>query len=220
MSDLIVDATKPVALVGGAEVAPKTIKILQTLTDIFVAADGGAEHLRAYQTSPEAIIGDLDSISPATRQAFAPQLVRIAEEDTTDLEKVVSRVAAPVLVGAGFLGGRLDHSFAALNVLARFADKPLILLSEQDCCFRCPDAGLQIRLPVGTPFAVLPMDDLHATSRGLQWEMDNLALHPSGFVSSSNRTVAADVKVTVTGPALVTLPVAQLAAVIAAVRVG
>ena len=213
-------ADRPVALVGGAEFDPEILNILQRLTDVFIAADGGADHLVRAGITPRQVIGDMDSISARARQDFAHLLVPLDAEDTTDLEKVLARVEAPVILGAGFLGGRLDHTMAALNVLARFSDKPLILLSETDCCLRCPDAGLALSLPVGTAFAVLPMDAVTATSSGLHWDMDAMALHPAGFVSSSNRTAAPEVRLHVTGPAIVTLPVAQLSAAIAAVRAG
>lgn len=220
MNDQIVNVSDPIALIGGAQLGPEHLNILQSFAEIFAAADGGADHLRNTGLIPCAIFGDLDSISAETRKDFAPQLMQIAEEDTTDLEKAVSRITAPVILGAGFLGGRLDHSFASLNVLARFSAVPLILLWEAECCFRCPDAGLDLTVPTGTPIAVLPMDAVRCTSSGLRWDMKDLALHPSGFVSSSNVTMAERVAIRVIGPALITLPVAQLAAAIAAVRAG
>ena len=75
----IVDAPQPVVLVGGAEIAPEVVNILRMLTDIFVAADGGAEHLRTFGLHPTKVIGDLDSLSERSRQEFAPQLVHVAE---------------------------------------------------------------------------------------------------------------------------------------------
>lgn len=218
MKDQIVDVSEPVALIGGAQLGPEHLNILQSFAEIFVAADGGVDQLRDTGLIPLAILGDLDSISAKSRQEFAPHLVKITEEDTTDLEKAVTRISAPVILGAGFLGGRLDHSFASMSVLARFSDAPLILLWEAECCFRCPDAGLTLTLPVGTPIAVLPMDAINCTSSGLRWDMQDLALHPAGFVSSSNVTVTERVTIRVSGPALITLPVAQLAGAIAAVR--
>lgn len=220
MNDRIVDVTVPIALVGGSDLAPELLNILQSITEFFVAVDGGVDHLRDFGLRPAAIFGDLDSISDDSRIEFAPQLIHITEEDTTDLEKAIARIAAPVIVGAGFLGGRLDHSFAALSVLARFADSPLILVSPTNCCFRCPDAGVTLDLPLGTLIAVLPMDSIRCTSDGLRWDMADTALHPAGFVSSSNQTEKPTVHIKVTGPAIITLPVAQLATAIAAVRVG
>ncbi|MEL6570690.1 MAG: thiamine diphosphokinase [Pseudomonadota bacterium] len=214
----IVDVTQPVALVGGAEVAPKVLNILQTLTDVVIAADGGADHLVAFGPNPSKVIGDLDSISEAARQKFASQLVHVRDQDSTDLEKVLQRVKAPVLIGAGFLGGRLDHTFAALSAVVRYPAQPLVLIDEVDCCFRCPDAGVVFALPIGTALSVLPMDSIQATTEGLQWDMKGLALKPAGAVSSSNRTAAAEVHIAVTGPAIITLPLAQLPHAIDAVR--
>lgn len=219
MTELIVDAAEPIALIGGAKLGPQHLNILQTLTQTFVAADSGADHLRGAGITPKAVIGDFDSLSEASRTEFAPQLHYIPEQDTTDLEKSLSCISGPVIVGAGFLGGRLDHSFAAFSVLAQSAPTPLVLLSDTDCCFRAPDTPWDIALPVGTGFAILPMDDVVATTKGLVWDMDAMRLSPVGRVSSSNETALANVKVSVSGAAIVTLPLAQLSAAIDVVRV-
>jgi len=89
--------------------------------------------LLAAGLTPQAVIGDFDSLSMQSREAFSPYLIHIAEQDSTDLEKVLQRIAAPVIIGAGFLGGRVDHSFAAFNVMARLAQVPLILMSKDEC---------------------------------------------------------------------------------------
>jgi thiamine pyrophosphokinase len=220
MTELIVDVTEPIALIGGAQIGPQHLNILQTLTQTFVAADSGADHLRIAGITPRAVIGDFDSLSDQSRTDFAPQLYHITEQDTTDLEKALGCISAPVIIGAGFLGGRLDHSFASFNVLARLATVPLILVSGTECCFRGPDAAWQIALPVGTPFAILPMEDVVVSSTGLAWDMDDMALSPVGRVSSSNMTAADVVSVRCTGAAIVTLPLSGLAAAIDVVRVG
>ena len=218
MTELIVDAPDLVALIGGAQLGPQHLNILQTLTQTFVAADSGADHLRAAGIVPEAVIGDFDSLSDESRREFLPQSYHVPTQDTTDLEKVLSRVCAPIMVGAGFLGGRIDHSFASFNALARFTHVPLVLLSDTECCFRAPDDRWQIDLPVDTPFSVLPMGPCVASSKGLVWDMDQLPLSPVGFVSSSNMTRLPQVSVQTNGPAIVTLPLAHLSAAIDVVR--
>ncbi len=219
MTELIVDVTDPIALIGGAQLSPQHLNILQTLTQTFVAADSGADHLLSAGISPAAVIGDFDSLSDDARSAFSPQLYHVTEQDTIDLEKTLNRISAPVIIGAGFLGGRLDHSFAALNALARSAGMPLILLSDTECCFRAPNTSWQIDLPQGTPFAILPLHDVVASTAGLVWDMDEMALSPIGRVSSSNMTEQDRVTVTITGAAIVTMPLDQLAAAIDVVRV-
>lgn len=220
MNQVIVNETAPIALIGGAQLAPEHLNILQTLTDTFVAADSGADHLLENGIIPRRVVGDLDSISAKARQSFAPQLAHDPSQDTTDLEKALNQCRAPVIIGAGFLGGRIDHSFASFSALAKNAAVPLILLSNEECCFRCPDAGAQLDLPEGTQCAVLPMADITATSQGLRWEMDALPLQPAGFVSSSNETKAREVMISVTGPAIITVPLAHLSAAIDVVRAG
>jgi len=186
VNQVIVNETAPIALIGGAQLAPEHLNILQTLTDTFVAADSGADHLLENGIIPRRVVGDLDSISAKAR-------------DTTDLEKALNQCRAPVIIGAGFLGGRIDHSFASFSALAKNAAVPLILLSNEECCFRCPDAGAQLDLP---------------------GEMDALPLQPAGFVSSSNETKAREVMISVTGPAIITVPLAHLSAAIDVVRAG
>ena len=219
MTELIVDVQEPIALIGGADLGLQHLNILQTLTQTFVAADSGADHLLAANITPRAVIGDFDSLSDQSRRQFAPHLHHIAEQDTTDLEKALARISAPVIVGAGFLGGRLDHSFASLNALARLPDSRLILLSNQECCFLAPNGTWSIDLPVGTPFAVLPMVDTIVTTRGLEWDMDGMRLSPVGRVSSSNKTELNHVSLQIKGVAIVTLPLSQLAAALNVVRV-
>ena len=220
MKSLIVDDPKAIALIGGADLAPEHLNILQTLTETFVAADSGADHLLAAGITPQAVIGDFDSLSAASRQTFSPHLTHVSEQDSTDLEKALTRIAAPMILGAGFLGGRLDHTFAALNTMVRLDRVPLILLSDTDCCFRAPRGPWRIQLPVGTDFAVLPMSDAVASTVGLVWDMDRMALSPAGMVSSSNKVAAAEVEIDVQGPAVISLPLDYLSAAIAVVRAG
>lgn len=220
MNTLIVDCPDILGLVGGAQIAGEHVNILKMHAKIFVAADSGADHLLGYGITPSAVIGDFDSVSPAARETYAPYLVHVAEQDSTDLEKALHRITAPVILGAGFLGGRLDHSFASLSVLARYRDVPLILLSAENCCFRAPEGPWDIALPVGTDFAVLPMSETVVRSEGLQWDMDQIRLSPVGMVSSSNKTAASVVRLEIQGDALITLPLDHLPAAIGVVRAG
>jgi len=84
---------------------------------------------------PDAIVGDLDSISEEARAYYNDRGVRVVDlsrdQDSTDLQKCLAFAAAevekeassssslsppPVFV-AGALGGRLDHSLSAISTL-------------------------------------------------------------------------------------------------------
>jgi len=215
----IVSSSSPMTLLGGADLGTHELNISLSRAPTIVAADGGADHAFANGHDVAAVIGDFDSIGALARKAFADRVHAIAEPDTTDFEKLVTRVAAPVFLGCGFLGGRLDHTMAVLNVIVRYPDQRVILLSEDDVVFVAPKA-LRLTLPAATRIGLLPMGRVRASSKGLRWDVDGLDLHPTKWVSSSNEVATPEVTVQSDGPLLITLPLAQLDAAIAAVHAG
>lgn len=217
MHSPIVSSSSPVTLVGGADLGTDELNISLKRAPIIVAADGGADHALAARCEVAAVVGDFDSISDAARHRFADRMHSVDELDTTDFEKLLSRVEAPLYLGCGFLGGRLDHTLAVLNVLARYSEKRVILLSADDVVFVAPPM-LTMTLSVGTRIGLLPLGQVSARSNGLQWNLDGLDLHPTRWVSSSNAAAADLVTVVSTGPLIVTLPLAQLDAAISAVH--
>ena len=62
----------------------------------------------------------MDSLADSERlRAAGVPIHAVAEQETTDLEKCLYSVEAPLFVGLGFLGGRIDHHLAAMNALAQ-----------------------------------------------------------------------------------------------------
>lgn len=87
------------------------------------AVDAGFAHLAAIDRAPDLAIGDFDSLGYVPR---ARRVVRHpAKKDKSDLELALERACArhadEVWV-YGALGGRLDHTVANLQILARFAE--------------------------------------------------------------------------------------------------
>ena len=214
----IVSSNHTICLVGGARVDDDTITSILPLVDQFVAVDGGANRLLAAGISPAAVIGDLDSISSTARATFADLTHHIPEQDTTDFEKALSRVEAPVVLAVGFTGGRMDHTLAVLNVLARYSDRAVVLLDDTDICFVATQGMTRLSSPIGTRMSLMPLADCRVTATGLRWPFEDKEMHPTGFISSSNE-VAGDVTIHADGPLLITLPVEFLASAMkAAVR--
>ena len=194
-----------VTLVGGGPVAADDLALALDLAPGLVAADGGADRVLAAGHVPDAVIGDFDSISDAARRAIPADLLHpVAEQDSTDFEKCLTRIAAPFVVAVGFSGGRLDHALAAMNVLARHPAPPVLLLSDQDVALRCP-AHLALDLPVGTRLSLFPMGAVSGCSRGLEWPIDGIGFAPDGRIGTSNR-VTGPVGLEIDGPMLLILP--------------
>ena len=206
MNELIVHSSDPVVLVGGAELGPQDINIFQTRNAIFVGVDGGADHLWAAGIVPQAVIGDLDSLSDAARSAFSKLLYKVSEQDTVDFEKALTRVDAPIVYAIGFWGGRVDHSLAVLNVLARHADRVVILVGPSDASRVIADKSVTYALPVGTRLSLMPMGACNVTTTGLEWDLAAAQLAPDAAGSPSNAVAAPRVQVQTDGPLLVTVP--------------
>ena len=218
MSAAIVQSMCGVTLVGGGELIPAFVTFALTIAPCLVAADGGADAVLALGLVPEAVIGDLDSLSDAARQVLAPAVLHyLTEQDTTDFDKCLRNIDAPFILALGFTGARIDHALAAFHALVRHADRRCLILGPADLCFVAP-ASLHLLLPVGTRFSLFPMAPVAATSQGLRWPLQGLAFAPDRQIGTSNETSAAEVHLTVDAPAmLVILPRDCLTAVIAAV---
>lgn len=218
MADPIVHVSSPVTLLGGADLDNNELNICLKVAPSVVAADGGADHALRKGRHPLAVIGDMDSISDAARAAFGDVLHLVAEQDTTDFEKCLTRLHAPLIMAAGFLGGRLDHTLSALSVVARLQACHVVLVARDDVCVLLPQGHSIWHLALGDRAALLPLGAATVTSTGLRWDLDARGLAPDGTVSSSNAVAAPVVQLNVSGPVLLTLPLAAWAAVTDAVR--
>ncbi|MFT4014980.1 MAG: thiamine diphosphokinase [Paracoccus sp. (in: a-proteobacteria)] len=206
-----------VTLVGGGPFPPRHLGLALTLAPVLAAADGGADQAVRLGHVPQAVWGDFDSISDQARAAIPPQRLHpIAEQDSTDFQKCLSRIDAPLVLAVGFSGGRQDHFLAALSTLARGIGPPTILIADEDVITLCPPR-IALDLPVGTRLSLFPMGPAQGRSTGLAWPIDGLPMAPDGRIGTSNRTTG-PVRIAMQGPMLLILPRAQLAPLVAALR--
>lgn len=202
-----------VTLIGGGEVRPADLSLARGFAPGLVAADGGAAHALKHGLLPDAVIGDFDSFTADLQAQFPPdRLIRVAEQDTTDFEKSLTRLAAPFVIGIGFLGRRQDHALAALSVMARQVGPPVILLGESDIIFAA-GRRLSLDLGLGVRVSLFPMGAVRASSQGLRWPLDGIGFAPDGRIATSNETTG-PLRLSVDGPLLVILPQEMLGRVI------
>ena len=196
---------------------------------LYEAAPGWAPHLSPADAraafAPAVIVGDLDSLSPAVASFYAgagvPVLDCSADQDSTDLEKAVTYVrkkegvgggdGGVLIVAAGALGGRLDHSLAALNALfsgccgrdgggaaaSAAAACDLVLLGDGNLARALPAAGTVAIEPAhgveGPACGLVALGGVVAGVRtaGLAWELSDASpsLAWGGLQSTSNAVV-------------------------------
>lgn len=190
MTDIILSRSNGVTLLGGGEVNAATLEQALKLAPHLVAADGAAATALEFDHMPEAVIGDFDSLPNRVRQKMPAEILHhIAEQDSTDFEKCLSRVEAPLVLGVGFMGERIDHELSVYNTLVRYPEKPCIIVGDIDICVHAP-RRLRLELDIGTRVSLFPLSPVTGTSQGLLWPIDNIVFTPGGRIGTSNEASA------------------------------
>jgi len=214
MSAGIVHETCPVTLIGGGKVKNSLLRAAIVHAPGVVCADGGARAALRAGLEPLAVIGDFDSIDTKTRAAIAPGILHhIEEQDSTDFEKALRAIEAPLVIGVGFHGGRVDHQLAALHGLLRYPERRVVLLSGQDAVFLLPPE-VQLDLVAGTRVSLFPMRAVGVRSEGLRWATEGIGFAPGGRIGTSNAATG-PVRLETGAPGMLGIvPVEELARVV------
>lgn len=220
MADPIIESDQGVTLVGCGGLGEADLALALTRAPVLVAADGGARAALSAGHLPAAVIGDFDSLSPEDQARIpAERCFVIAEQETTDFDKALARIAAPLVLAVGFLGGRMDHQLAALNTLVRHAHRRCVLIGGAEVIFHVPPR-LDLALQPDDVVSLFPLAPVRGRSTGLHWPIDGLDLAPDGRVGTSNRA-AGRVGLQVDGPGLLMMaPRRALDAVLIALQSG
>ncbi len=204
MSDKIVYSSDAVTLVGGGEATPQDLRLALDLAPELIAADGGAALPLRMGLMPRAVIGDLDSLGEADRARLAPGcLHHIAEQDSTDFDKALDAIVAPLILAVGFLGHRVDHQLAGFNTLLKFPHQTCLLLGQSELVFLAPPE-LSLELAAGDVVSLFPMVPVTGRSKGLEWPIDGLMLAPGAQIGTSNRATG-PVQLSVDAPGLLVI---------------
>lgn len=204
MAGEIVSTSSPVTLVGGGQATERDLKLAMTLGSEVVVADGGAGLALRCGVIPVAVIGDFDTISDADRAAIpAHRLFPISEQDSTDFDKALRNIAAPVVVAVGFLGARVDHQLAAFNTLVRLSDRACILLGQRELVFHLPPQ-VELETRKGDVVSLFPMSCVTGRSDGLEWPIEGLRFSPDQRVGTSNHATG-PVRLEMDGPGMLAM---------------
>lgn len=219
MTRTLLRSDTPVTLVGGGPVAADQLGAALGLAPTVVAADGGADVALPAPHRFRAVIGDMDSLRDRPGlEAAGVSVHEVSEQNSTDLEKCLYSVSAPLFIGLGFLGGRLDHTLAAMSALLGRPDVVAVLVGENDVCFLCPEM-LELDLPAGTRVSLYPLAPARGvTGEGLRWPIVGRDLAPGGLIGTSNAATGGPVRIGFDSRSvLVILPADRLGSVCAAV---
>jgi thiamine pyrophosphokinase len=158
--------------------------------EFLVAADGGANSARALGLRPDLLIGDLDSVTPATRRFF-PHLptIQVSRQDNTDLEKAldylaVHRVAEVIILGA--TGRRVDFTLGNFSLLWNYPTFKKLFVAG-DGWYAIPiRRGRTVHARKGSTVSLIPFSPCRGiTLRGLHYPLRNASMR-TGEIGVSN----------------------------------
>ena len=182
---------------------------------LVVGADGGADAALKAGVVPELVIGDLDSLSDVAAWQDRSRVIGIKEQQTTDFEKCLYSVSAPLTVALGMTGKRFDHTLAALDAVTRHGGaRRIVLVAETDAALAL-SGPVGLDLPQGARVSVHPLQPVRfARSDGLVYPLDGLMLAPGVRTGTSNEATGGPVRIVPengqAGVYLLILPVGEL----------
>ena len=170
---------------------------------LLLCADSGADAAVEAGFEPDFLVGDLDSVSPAARAALpGERVIAIAEQETTDLQKVLEHARALGVKAAallGFTGRRTDHTLWNLSLLKRYGATMDLRFVDEHCELRRVGSRIRFRARAGQKISLCPLDgpaNLVSTS-GLKWPLQGEDLVPGKRGGISNEVVANPVEIVV-----------------------
>lgn len=179
----------PVFLVGEGELPHEQFQKLYSDRYPLIAADGGANTLRAFGVTPKAVIGDMDSLKDRAFFEEHSIVLHLEDQNTTDLEKCLNEVNAPLYLALGFTGKRFDHTLEILHVLEKYVDKRIAFFSNQDVIVRLP-RHFEIELPKHTRISLYPLKRTTGLgSSGLKYPLHGLSMEQGQMIGTSNENI-------------------------------
>jgi thiamine pyrophosphokinase len=205
------------ALIVDGSPEPSSARLVAALagaSDYVIAADRGAEVLRAAGYVPDVFCGDADSTSNGSAQ-WAHELAHTdirfpSEKYATDLALAIDcarheaarRSCRLQLTVTCASGGRLDHQLAVIGLLVRCADaSPSVVEDAFECRVLSPQGTASWQFgaghdAVGTTFSALALSERACVSEhGVKWELDRKDLLFLDDVGISNVVTSPDAEV-------------------------
>ncbi len=171
-------------VVADGDPAPEDVEVVRD-ADLLVAADGGARWLEGLGRTPDLVVGDLDSLDPATIARGGVACARVerhpTDKDASDTELAVDaalRSGADRVVVLGGLGGaRLDHELANILLLGDPALSGAVRLQRGDTTVRALSGpgSADLAVAAGATVTLLPIGAraVGVTTRGLRYPLED-----------------------------------------------
>ncbi len=193
-------------IIGGGDFPRKPYpRELIRRADIIVCCDGNA--LKAFLRNreaifgndnrrPDAIVGDMDSMSPKLAKEYSHLLIKIEEQDDNDQTKALHHILdhypdVDTIHILAATGKREDHTIGNLGLLMEYAREGSLpqvdMISDYSTAFVVTDS-CDLILGRGRKISLFsPDNSLKLKSKGLVWPTDNV-IFDNWWQATLNRT--------------------------------
>ena len=207
-------------IIGGGDFPRKPYpRELILRADVIVCCDGNA--LKAFlrnregifgdnSREPDAVVGDMDSMTPRLAKEYSRLLVKVEEQDDNDQTKAYHFILNnfPDVDTIHFIaatGKREDHTIGNLGLLMEYAKSghpALDMVSDYSTAFAVTDS-CELFLGKGRRISIFsPDNSLKLTSKGLQWQTSGVVFD-NWWPATLNRTMEDVVQLTFSHKSLV-----------------
>lgn len=212
---------KSAAIIGNGLFPKKEYPLyLLGQADHIICCDGAFSNYLRYSRSagvtrlPDAIIGDMDSLSPAAQKEYGSLIVRVDDQDTNDQTKAFRHVIGNFrdVTDIFFLaatGKREDHTIGNMSLLMEYAGYPevtdrgirLQMISDFSTILPVTDS-ISMECGQGRAISIFsPDSSLRICSEGLRWPTDNVVFD-NWWKATLNRASEDTVKLTFSHPSI------------------
>ena len=196
-------------IIGGGDFPRKPFpRELIRRADVIICCDGNA--LKAFLRNrerifgdtfrePDAVVGDMDSMSPSLAKKYSRILIKVEEQDDNDQTKALHHIINnfPEVDTVHILaatGRREDHTVGNLGLLMEYArslsgaEGPSIdMVSDYSTAFAITDS-CDLFLGKGRRISIFsPDNSLKITSKGLEWQTSGVVFD-NWWPATLNRT--------------------------------
>lgn len=194
------DARRAMVVAAGTLPPASRREALLRGASLVVAADGGLRHALSLGLEPDVVVGDMDSVRPRDLERVTPDRVERHPRDKDDLDLELAlefaRGRGAVTIDVlGAFGSRLDQSFAALLIAARYASLGVDVRlhgAEHEARTLVAGGSVTLVLPIATTVSLLALgQDARVSTSGLRFSLHDAALPFGRGLGVSNEVAAA-----------------------------
>ena len=164
--------------------------------DYLIAVDGGGNHIHAMGLFPDLVLGDLDSITAAAKEAFSAHgcsfMTYPSAKDASDLQLALEHAASLhprqiILLGA--LGKRFDHAYGNVLLLNFFTDRGIhVVILDETHEIQVIDSQVNFSGMAGDTLSLFSLTPttLGVTTHGMAYPLKHESLHMGDTRGLSN----------------------------------